>query len=84
MENDGFFDRTKQELLFTKKLNDKFDYFSLIKLHPLDELTEDDDETIKKEITLAQYLIKTLMQEKRSNLKDLLDNIKWEGDVGFI
>ena len=84
LENDGFFDRTKQELLFTKKLNDKFDYFSLIKLHPLDELTEDDDETIKKEITLAQYLINKLMQENRSNLKDLLDNIKWDGDVGFI
>ena len=88
---DSFFQQTKQELLFIKKLKNKFDYFELIKHHHIDDIIEDvdtitGDETIKKEIGLVWYLIKIEMHYKRSALKDLLDNVRWddENDIGFI
>jgi hypothetical protein len=86
---DGFYKKSKQELLFIKKLKDKFDYFELIKYHQVDDIIEDvdtitGDETIKKEIGLVWHLIEREMQQKRSDLKYLLDNIRGDDDVGFL
>ena len=71
--------RTTEHLRYLHELSKAFEYSIIqsgIGMNPLttSDLLESDGETIKKEITLAQHLIKELVEQTRSSLKLLLDD----------
>ena len=69
--------RTTEHLRYLHELSKAFEYSIIqsgIGMNPLttSDLLESDGETIKKEVILAQHLIRELIEEVSTELKDLL------------
>ena len=86
LPNESMVKRNTESLRYLHELSKAFEYSIIqsgIGMNPLttSDLLESDGETIKKEVILAQHLIRERIEELKIELKDLLDDAEDRGMI---